>query len=287
MANLAGVPKQELLAREFESWQKTFYDDVYAFYEKGNEARGQLALTSWENRFVSFLAERAPSKFGEYTSQILRKGRVKYFGPTVLQNFNSWKGDIIRAFLEQCIADARRGYLTDDSLSNIGIEESSDRKGLHTKPRIFLSHSSSDVKLAQLLVELLRSALDLRADDIRCTSVDGYRLPGGVETNPQLRQEIRNAVIMIGLITSDSLESDYVKAELGARWETEGTLIPLLARGTSAADLKGPLAGYNALYCRNAAELHQLVVDVSTQLGEEREGPNVYQGKIEEIAALG
>ena len=45
--------------------------------------------------------------------------------------------------------------------------------------RVFISHSSKDKEVASLVVELLRSALNLRSDDIRYTSEAGYGLPAG------------------------------------------------------------------------------------------------------------
>ncbi len=59
--------------------------------------------------------------------------------------------------------------------------------------KLFVSHSSKDVDLIILLVNLIRSGLNLSANDIRCTSVDGYRLPGGVNTMDQIRREVRDA----------------------------------------------------------------------------------------------
>jgi hypothetical protein len=83
---------------------------------------------------------------------------------------------------------------------------------------VFLSHSSKDVPIAFALIELLRNGIGLRAQEIRCSSVDGYRLPGGANTEVQLRQEVNTAKAFIGLITQNSLASPYVMFELGARW---------------------------------------------------------------------
>ncbi len=41
---------------------------------------------------------------------------------------------------------------------------------------LFISHSSKDLTTVAALVELLRSALTLPANDIRRRSLDGYRL---------------------------------------------------------------------------------------------------------------
>jgi len=112
----------------------------------------------------------------------------------------------------------------------------------------------------------LKAALALRAEQIRCSSVDGYRLPVGVNTESKLREEVNAAKVVVGLITPNSLPSAYVMFELGARWGANQFLAPLLA-GVKPADLSGPLALLNALSSSNEAQLHQLLDNVSVRLG--------------------
>jgi hypothetical protein len=152
---------------------------------------------------------------------------------------------------------------------------------------IFISHSGDDSQLARQLVDLLRSSLNLRAEQIRCTSVDGHRLPGGADTDEQLREEILAARAFIGVLSSFSLASAYVLFELGARWGAKRPLIPLLAPGTGYQSLRGPLTGLNALTCESAAQLHQLVSDVAETLGIKAESPAVYYHNIEAILYSG
>ncbi len=154
-------------------------------------------------------------------------------------------------------------------------------------PRIFISHSSSDATVAEKLVALFRSALNLGARDIRCTSVEGHRLPAGADIDDVLRAEILSVPVFIGLVSHASFESAYVLFELGARWGANRHLIPVLAPGVNASILKGPIAGLNAVSCGVAAQLHQLVQDVSEFLGVESERPDAYQSIIEEIVAGG
>ena len=99
----------------------------------------------------------------------------------------------------------------------------------------------------------MRKSLNLRSTDIRCSSVDGYRLPGGVPTDQSLRAEVHDAELVIGLITPNSLKSIYVSFELGARWGANRPMIPLLASGSNLGNLGGFLAGINALNCSNGA----------------------------------
>ena len=131
---------------------------------------------------------------------------------------------------------------------------------------IFISHSHKDVEIAKALIELLRVALNLKADDIRCTSVDGYRLPAGISTDQQLKSEIRDSKVLIGLISPSSISSYYVLFELGARWGANKPLIPLITNEKGAELLKGPLQGINALNTNSEAQLFQLVSDLEKLL---------------------
>ena len=107
---------------------------------------------------------------------------------------------------------------------------------------------------------------NLKADDIRCTSVDGYRLPAGISTDQQLKSEIHDSKVLIGLISPSSISSYYVLFELGARWGANKPLIPLITNKKGAELLKGPLQGINALNTNSEAQLFQLVSDLEKLL---------------------
>lgn len=138
--------------------------------------------------------------------------------------------------------------------------------GTHRGLAIFISHSSKDADLALALIDLLEAGLALTATQIRCSSVDGYRLPVGVNTEGKLREEVNAAKVVVGLITPHSLSSYYVMFELGARWGANLFLAPVLA-GVKAGDLSGPLSLLNALSANNDAQLHQLLEDIARHLG--------------------
>ena len=142
-------------------------------------------------------------------------------------------------------------------------------------PPVFVSHSSKDADLALALVEFLKAGLGLNASQIRCSSVDGYRLPVGVNTESQLRGEVNAADVVIGLVTPSSLSSHFVMFELGARWGAGRFLAPLLA-GVSPGELTGPLNLLNALSANNESQLHQLLQDVSSQMGLTPQSPASY-----------
>jgi len=156
-------------------------------------------------------------------------------------------------------------------------EEQMGRTSLHSENAILvlISHSGKDVDLASELTELLRAGIGLRAEQIRCSSVDGYRLPAGVNTEAQLRIEVNAAKVLIGLITPHSLSSAYVLFELGARWGAGLFMIPLLS-GVKPAEMRGPLSVLNALSCSSEAQLHQLLEDVAKPLRLSVQSPASY-----------
>lgn len=148
---------------------------------------------------------------------------------------------------------------------------------------IFVSHSSKDARTAKALVSLLRAALNIPANRIRCTSVDGYRLRGGAHTDQQLRRELNGARVFVGLITRRSIQSTYVLFELGARWGAELPLVPVLVTSTDQDLLRGPLGGFNALACDSRSQIHQLVDDIAVHLGVISGSAASYQDFIEEV----
>jgi hypothetical protein len=173
------------------------------------------------------------------------------------------------------------GDETRDTLRHMPSEQSATHRGLS----IFISHSSKDADLALALIDLLKAGLGLMTEQIRCSSVDGYRLPIGVNTEGKLREEVKAAKVVVGLITPSSLASYYVMFELGARWGANLFLAPLLA-GVKAGDLSGPLSLLNALSANNDAQLHQLVADIGSFLGLRLQPAASYVRNVSAVKAL-
>ncbi len=162
-----------------------------------------------------------------------------------------------------------------------------DSESIGTGPvRVFISHSSADRELAERITRLFRLAMNLHPGSIRCTSVDGHRLPGGVDTSDTLKREIVEAEVFIGLISQSSNESAYVLFELGARWGASKILMPVLAPGMSFADMKGPISDVNAFSVTDEGQLHALLSSVREKLGVQLVDTSAYLRDINELASL-
>ena len=155
-----------------------------------------------------------------------------------------------------------------------------------TSMKVFISHNSNDVELATLLIELLRKALRLSSEEVRCTSVDGYRMQAGASIDDRLRAEVHDTELLIGLITPNSLVSAYVIFELGARWGAETPMIPLLASGVTPEHLEGPLAGINALDSRDDGQVYQLLEDAAGYLQVTLDRTSSYAAEVGKLTKL-
>jgi predicted transcriptional regulator len=134
---------------------------------------------------------------------------------------------------------------------------------------IFISHSSRDSELAGKLAKLFQLAFTLPAREIRCTSVAGYKLEVGADTDEVLRQEVKESKLFLALITPTSIRSSYVLFELGGRWCTGLPMFPVLGRGATSRYLEGPLGGFNALNLQHRPEVLQLLEDMERKLDRE------------------
>jgi hypothetical protein len=120
----------------------------------------------------------------------------------------------------------------------------------------------------------------MTADKILCTSVDGYRLPAGRDTDEDLRDAIDSAKTFVGIVSPASRKSTYVLNELGARWMTRKPLVPLTAGGVTPGELRGPVGQLNALDLNSRANVLQLIGDLGTELEIEAERPEVFEQHV-------
>lgn len=156
-----------------------------------------------------------------------------------------------------------------------------------TRPlKVFLSHASEDRLLVARIVDLVRAALNLSSEDIRCTSLDGHRLSGGAFTDVQLRREVIGATTFVAVISKASLQSMYVLFELGARWGARKPLIPLFGPDIEVADLKPPLQHINGLRCDSRPQLFQFIADLASHLDVNVDRPAAYSRQIDSVLAL-
>lgn len=130
--------------------------------------------------------------------------------------------------------------------------------------RLFISHSERDLELVEPLKLWLELGLDLKASEIRCTSVDNIDAGGfAIEA---LRRDLESAEVVVGLITINSLRSHWVQLEMGAGWLQE-RLKPIRGPGVEMKDVPSPLSQFTMVsYCDKNA-MQNLLRSLSRKLG--------------------
>lgn len=142
--------------------------------------------------------------------------------------------------------------------------------------KVFISHSSIDTKVAEAFLDLLRSALDIQPEDIRCTSVSGYKLAAGIDINEQLRQEVFESVAFVALLSPASLKSTYVQFELGARWGAKKYLAPILISGIKSTQLSSPLSTIHSISGTSNSDVLQLLDSLREIVSVKMQKPHTF-----------
>ena len=155
-----------------------------------------------------------------------------------------------------------------------------------TKLQVFVSHSSKDSEIARRLIHVLQKSLNLGSDEIRCTSLDGFRMQAGLSVDETLKAEVQDSALLIGLITPSSIKSAYVIFELGARWGSGNPFIPLLASGVTPEHLEGPLKGINALDAREDGQVHDLVDQAAHHLNKSANNTSSFLAEIKQMVVF-
>lgn len=151
-------------------------------------------------------------------------------------------------------------------------------------PRIFISHRHKDEPIAASLTALLEQAFYVESTDIRCTSVQPYMLTPGERTSELLRKEISGAELVIGVLSPDTTESNYVLCELGASWGRDVPTFPVLIRGATFADVPAPLSERHSISLEKEENCLQLVDYIASRTSlAKREGTI---GKVAQQARL-
>jgi hypothetical protein len=133
-------------------------------------------------------------------------------------------------------------------------------------PKIFISHRHKDQSIAAALTETIRSAFDIQQGEIRCTSVQPYRLPFGKNTGERLRDEIKMAHVVLGILSPDTSESSYVMFELGAAWSQRIYTCPLLCKGADYNHIPGPIFDLAPGRLWMASDCHQLLDNLEAEV---------------------
>jgi hypothetical protein len=158
---------------------------------------------------------------------------------------------------------------------------SSDIVEIVDAPDVFISHSSLDKQVAKALITTFEAAF--APIGIRCSSVPGYKFTTGGDFRQQIRAEVERSRVFVALLTPRSLRAPEVLFEIGARWQTGKTLIPLIAAGAEAKGFQGPLRVLQAMNCENYEDLKSAFTDTATALDRQFSATAKFNGSFSNL----
>lgn len=97
--------------------------------------------------------------------------------------------------------------------------------------KIFISHSSKDIDYVKSFVEnILVLGLDISAERIFCSSMNGYGVKTGEYIPDRLREEINKTSVALLFISKNYKESEICLNEVGAAWAklSKEAVVPML-----------------------------------------------------------
>jgi len=154
-----------------------------------------------------------------------------------------------------------------------------------TSKAVFVSHAVVDADIAAKIVDLLQTGIGLRVpEDVFCSSLQGAKIPPGVNFVDFVKSQISQPKIVILLISQNYFASQFCLAELGATWAMSHQAIPIVVPPLRYADLKSVLTGVQAVKIESPDDWNEVVAVFQGVLGLK---PNIarWENKRDEFLA--
>lgn len=95
--------------------------------------------------------------------------------------------------------------------------------------KFFVSHSSKDEVLIKSFVDrILKLGLKIPNEDIFCTSIENSGIKSGEDFKSVIRERLKQAKVVIQVITSNYKNSEVCLNEMGAAWVLSEKVIPFI-----------------------------------------------------------
>lgn len=143
--------------------------------------------------------------------------------------------------------------------------------------KIFISHSTFDKEIAEVLVKFLKYGLGISSKKIFCSSLDGHDIPIGVNFNDYIRNQIANAkgIVIIPIISNHYYNSKYCLYELGAAWGLGkgNEIYPFLIKGMKFGNLQDFISHTQSIDGTNVDHINKMSDQLKRDSSIEKEHP--------------
>lgn len=132
---------------------------------------------------------------------------------------------------------------------------------------VFVSHAHVNTDSVRRLCMLLQDGMDLKPQQLFCSSLTGQGLLVGQDVQATLHQKLTRASCVLAYVTVDYFASPYCMCELGAAWGKRKVVLPVLVEPVSQSDLPGTVAGILSVVETNSDAIDKLHDALAGQLG--------------------
>ncbi|MBN1215213.1 MAG: TIR domain-containing protein [Candidatus Lokiarchaeota archaeon] len=126
------------------------------------------------------------------------------------------------------------------------------------KNEIFISHSSNDKDIADLIVDLLVTGTNVSNKVFFCSSLEGLGIPKGKNFIDYIKEQIQEPKLVIMILSPNYFESGFCMCELGASWILSHSIYPILVPPLLYSDVKDVLLGIQIAEINNKSDLDDL-----------------------------
>ncbi len=149
--------------------------------------------------------------------------------------------------------------------------------------RIFVSHAVKDKKLADMLVDLLTACGAVTPGEVFCTSLEGLGVPAGNDFLDVIKSELQEPDLVISLISSNYLQSQFCLCELGATWAMSHNNLPLLVPPLTYEDLSSVISTKQAILLNDSSALNGMMDEVLELLEKDEINQSRWEAKRNEF----
>lgn len=181
------------------------------------------------------------SIYGENSAEALQIENLKFFyNPGIWVSGRDYSNEHSRCFMRDFEQSKKLLILlkSDFESDDTEIADTPEENQIN---KIFISHSSKDVKVVEEFVDLLET-IGLDSNQIFCSSLSGYGIPLGENFIECLKSELSDSNTMVVFMLSENFyKSPVSMCEMGATWIQSKEHIPVLIPPFKFEDIAGTL----------------------------------------------
>lgn len=219
------------------------------------------------------------SIYGENSAEALQIENLKFFyNPGIWVSGRDYSNEHYRCFMrdfeqsKKLLALLKSDFESDDT----GIADTPEKNQIN---KVFISHSSKDVKVVDEFVDLLET-IGLDSNQIFCSSLSGYGIPLGENFIECLKSELSDLNTMVIFMLSENFyKSPVSMCEMGATWIQSKEHIPVLIPPFKFEEIDGTIKLTQGFMINDAMKWNEFKDKILQTFGLEDLSDSVWERK--------